>query len=449
MCGRLGIPRVGGVHAGGAAGSPRRVPRGDRCVCLDPGRARDRDPSSLRGPRCGRCRLSRGRTEGLVRDAAQEEPGRERAGRRARTRDPRACGDRARERRPLARARHLALLRRARDLPRRNGAARVHAPRHEVGRGRAGCLPGAHARPGAVGTRWDRGSASPCCWPSSTPGSRATRPTGSSSTPRRGAWDEDGSISERGSSPPTRRSPPGSMLRRSTRCSIGAVPRATPVRCSTGSRSSPLGGRGMSEPSRRPWQGPRHLRRRRGPAAAVATDRISAFDACCPTAIPDKGRVLTALLGVLDRATRDVVPNHYHPPTPHGTRLPFEHAELAGRAQLVRRADVGHRVRGARLPHRQRLEGVPGTGRVCGVGLPAGLVSRDSCPADLHARDQGGRTATTRTSRSTMRGDGPRGLPSGCASCARDLRGRARPTPASAAWCSPTRSSSSADRRRD
>ncbi len=42
----------------------------------------------------------------------------------------------------------------------------------------------------------------------------------------------------------------------------------------------------------------------------VTSDRISTFDVILPTAIPDKGRVLTGLSGFWFARTRDIVPNH-------------------------------------------------------------------------------------------------------------------------------------------
>jgi len=42
----------------------------------------------------------------------------------------------------------------------------------------------------------------------------------------------------------------------------------------------------------------------------VTSDRISTFDVILPTAIPDKGRVLTGLSGFWFTRTRDIVPNH-------------------------------------------------------------------------------------------------------------------------------------------
>ncbi|MGZ5306128.1 MAG: phosphoribosylaminoimidazolesuccinocarboxamide synthase, partial [Actinomycetota bacterium] len=71
----------------------------------------------------------------------------------------------------------------------------------------------------------------------------------------------------------------------------------------------------------------------------VATDRISAFDVVLPTPIPDKGRVLTGLsLFWFDR-TNDLVGNHLVSADPRD--LPVgSGADLAGRAMLVKRADV-------------------------------------------------------------------------------------------------------------
>ncbi len=109
----------------------------------------------------------------------------------------------------------------------------------------------------------------------------------------------------------------------------------------------------------------------------VASDRISAFDVVLPTPIPDKGRVLTGLsLYWFDRLGH-VVPNHVL--ESEATKFPAPFAdragELAGRAMLVRRADVvpvecvarGY-ITGSGWKDYQR------TGGVCGIELPAGLV---------------------------------------------------------------------------
>ena len=101
----------------------------------------------------------------------------------------------------------------------------------------------------------------------------------------------------------------------------------------------------------------------------VASDRISAFDYILDSAVPDKGRILTAMsvffFGLVD------APNHLAGP-PDDPRIP---AEVLGRALVVRRLDMvpvecvarGY-LTGSGLLDYQR------TGAVCGITLPAGLV---------------------------------------------------------------------------
>ena len=101
----------------------------------------------------------------------------------------------------------------------------------------------------------------------------------------------------------------------------------------------------------------------------VASDRISAFDYILDTAVPDKGRILTAMsvffFGLVD------APNHLAGP-PDDPRIP---ADVLGRALVVRRLDMvpvecvarGY-LTGSGLLDYQRA------GAVCGIELPAGLV---------------------------------------------------------------------------
>src|SRR6266545_583027 len=118
----------------------------------------------------------------------------------------------------------------------------------------------------------------------------------------------------------------------------------------------------------------------------VATDRISAFDVVLPQAIPDKGRVLTGLsLYWFDR-TSHLVANHLI--TADVAKFPEPSAPdrewLAGRAMLVRRADVVP----IECVARRYLSGsgwkeYRQSGRVCGVGLPKGLVESDRLPEPI------------------------------------------------------------------
>src|SRR5207253_6293246 len=65
----------------------------------------------------------------------------------------------------------------------------------------------------------------------------------------------------------------------------------------------------------------------------VASDRISAFDVVLPTAIPDKGRVLTGLSRYWFAETAAIVPNHLLSIDPDD--LPAEwRADPAGPAEL-------------------------------------------------------------------------------------------------------------------
>jgi phosphoribosylaminoimidazole-succinocarboxamide synthase len=116
-----------------------------------------------------------------------------------------------------------------------------------------------------------------------------------------------------------------------------------------------------------------------------ASDRISAFDVVLPTAIPDKGRVLTGLsLFWFDRLS-DVIENHVITADAREFPPPFDaDPELRGRAMLVKRADVvkmecvarGYLSGSGWKEYRKR-------GLVCGVPLPAGLVESDRLPEPI------------------------------------------------------------------
>ncbi|MFI5100688.1 MAG: phosphoribosylaminoimidazolesuccinocarboxamide synthase, partial [Actinomycetes bacterium] len=108
----------------------------------------------------------------------------------------------------------------------------------------------------------------------------------------------------------------------------------------------------------------------------VASDRLSAFDFVLPTAIPDKGRVLTQLSLWWFEQLADLVPNHVVsldvPP------------ELAGRAMVCERL----RMYPVECVARGYLTGsgladYARTGEVCGVPLPPGLVDGSRLPAPV------------------------------------------------------------------
>lgn len=100
----------------------------------------------------------------------------------------------------------------------------------------------------------------------------------------------------------------------------------------------------------------------------VASDRISAFDHILDTAIPDKGRILTAMsVFFFDHLG---VPNHLAGP-PDDERIP---EEVLGRALVVRALEMlpvecvarGYLTGSGLIDYQQ-------SGSVCGIALPAGL----------------------------------------------------------------------------
>ena len=138
----------GDRHPGRPSRPPCRRPAGDRARrrrdrALRPG---DPQPPADRGAR-GRGAVRLRRPEGLVGDAAQAKPDHRRARLRVGARLARLRPGGARERRPLARARHLTLRCRAGDPARRDDPARLHpAPRDAAGHRddrllRTGCGP--------------------------------------------------------------------------------------------------------------------------------------------------------------------------------------------------------------------------------------------------------------------------------------------------------------------
>src|SRR5215216_3060369 len=123
----------------------------------------------------------------------------------------------------------------------------------------------------------------------------------------------------------------------------------------------------------------------------VASDRLSAFDVVLPTAIPDKGRVLTGLSRFWFSRTEDLVANHLVGVAPEDIPAGFagptdaaEAAELRGRMMLCRRVQplpIEVIVRGYLAGSGWKDYGR--TGAVCGIPLPAGLRESDRLPEPL------------------------------------------------------------------
>jgi phosphoribosylaminoimidazole-succinocarboxamide synthase len=112
----------------------------------------------------------------------------------------------------------------------------------------------------------------------------------------------------------------------------------------------------------------------------VASDRLSAYDVILPTAIPDKGAVLTGLSLWWFEQLADVVPNHVISADMRALGYP----EVQGRAVLVDRLAMvqvecvarGYLTGGG-------LTDYNATGVVSGVALPPGLVDGSELPSPI------------------------------------------------------------------
>ena len=110
----------------------------------------------------------------------------------------------------------------------------------------------------------------------------------------------------------------------------------------------------------------------------VASDRISTYDVVHPTAIPDKGKVLTALSVFWFDRTGQIVPNHFLSAT---DGVP---EDVRGRALVVRKLEM--------LPVECVVRGYitgsgwkdyQATGRVSGIELPPGLQESERLPQPI------------------------------------------------------------------
>ena len=104
----------------------------------------------------------------------------------------------------------------------------------------------------------------------------------------------------------------------------------------------------------------------------VASDRISTYDVVLPTAIPDKGRVLTGVSGFWFARTRHLVPNHLVSLGDDGRSLICRRLEMLPVEFVVR----GYLSGSGWVDYRA-------TGEVCGHVLPAGLVESDPLPTPI------------------------------------------------------------------
>ena len=116
----------------------------------------------------------------------------------------------------------------------------------------------------------------------------------------------------------------------------------------------------------------------------VTSDRLSAFDVVLPTAIPGKGRVLTAVADFWFRKLSGILPNQLTGEDPEAVVAPGERAQVAGRSIVVKRlkalpveAIVRGYLVGSGWADYQK------TGQVCGIPLPVGLRLAQALPQAL------------------------------------------------------------------
>lgn len=117
----------------------------------------------------------------------------------------------------------------------------------------------------------------------------------------------------------------------------------------------------------------------------VTTDRLSAFDVILPDPIPWKGQVLNEISNYWFARTAHIVPNHLTGrPVSKVVTDPADLALVEGRAMIVRRLralPIEAVVRGYLIG--SGWKDYIQTGKVCGIGLPAGLQLASKLPAPI------------------------------------------------------------------
>tara|TARA_R110002073_G_scaffold55010_1_gene141266 strand:- start:1722 stop:2612 length:891 start_codon:yes stop_codon:yes gene_type:complete len=113
----------------------------------------------------------------------------------------------------------------------------------------------------------------------------------------------------------------------------------------------------------------------------VQTDRLSAFDVILPTAVPEKGKVLTAISNFWFKKLAHVIPNHLTSITPESVVSASEREQVIDRSFVVKRlkplpveAIVRGYVAGSGWKDYQK------TGAICGIPLPDGLQEAEKLP---------------------------------------------------------------------
>ncbi len=295
-----------------------------------------------------------------------------------------ACSRRLRERPALARARHLALLRRADRHPRRVPRARLHARPLRVDRRRPRRLSGADgAQP--LGLATASSSRTACCSRSSRAAWSATDAYRLVQRNAMRAWDEERDFRE--------------LVRADAEIAAhldaGALDEVFDLDATIAHLDSVFDRvrRLVPKEEARPCL----KLRRTSPAGKSASSTPSTTSACCsspatasrpstsilPTEIPDKGRVLTGLSGFWFARTSGLVPNH------------LLALREDGRSTECRRLEMlPIECVGARLPRGLGLEGLPRERRgVRPSSCRRGWSSRSSCRGHRSLRSKSSRPA--------------------------------------------------------
>lgn len=113
----------------------------------------------------------------------------------------------------------------------------------------------------------------------------------------------------------------------------------------------------------------------------IQTDRISAFDVILPTAVPGKGKVLTAISRFWFDKLSHIITNHLTGIAPESVVMAAERDQVTERAFVVKRlkplpveAIVRGYVAGSGWKDYQK------TGAICGTVLPGGLQQAEKLP---------------------------------------------------------------------
>lgn len=113
----------------------------------------------------------------------------------------------------------------------------------------------------------------------------------------------------------------------------------------------------------------------------IQTDRLSAFDVILPTAVPGKGKVLTAISSFWFNRLSHIITNHMTGIAPESVVAGEERDQVIDRAFVIKRlkplpveAIVRGYVAGSGWKDYQK------TGAICGIALPDGLQQAEKLP---------------------------------------------------------------------